>query len=191
MIHLHDTMANYTCWFLSHILLLATPWTIQSVRLLCPWNSQGKNTGVGCYLFLQGIFLTQGSNQGLPHCRQSHQRRVLINRGPLGKGMAKHFNILALRTPWTVWKGKKMWHWKINAPGQYMPNMLLEKSGEIAPEGRKRLSQSGNNTLLWMWLVIEAVWCCKEQYCIGTWNVRSMNQGKLKVVKQEMARLTF
>ena len=32
------------------------------------------------------------------------------------------------------------------------------------------------------------VQCCKEQYCIGTWNVRSMNQGKLEVVKQEMAR---
>ena len=32
-------------------------------------------------------------------------------------------------------------------------------------------------------------WCCKEQYCIGTWNVRSMNQGKLEVVKQEMARM--
>ena len=31
--------------------------------------------------------------------------------------------------------------------------------------------------------------CCKEQYCIGTWNVRSTNQGKLKVVKQEMARV--
>ena len=30
---------------------------------------------------------------------------------------------------------------------------------------------------------------CKEQYCIGTWNVRSMNQGKLEVVKQEMARV--
>ena len=29
--------------------------------------------------------------------------------------------------------------------------------------------------------------CCKEQYCIGTWNVRSMNQGKLEVVKQKMA----
>ena len=29
--------------------------------------------------------------------------------------------------------------------------------------------------------------CCREQYCIGTWNVRSMNQGKLEVVKQEMA----
>ena len=33
------------------------------------------------------------------------------------------------------------------------------------------------------------VLCCKEQYCIGTWNVRSMNQGKLEVVKQEMARM--
>ena len=31
--------------------------------------------------------------------------------------------------------------------------------------------------------------CCKEQYCIGTWNVRSMNQGKFEVVKQEMARV--
>ena len=30
--------------------------------------------------------------------------------------------------------------------------------------------------------------CCKEQYCIGTWNFRSMNQGKLEVVEQEMAR---
>ena len=33
------------------------------------------------------------------------------------------------------------------------------------------------------------VQCCKEQYCIGTWNVRSMNQSKLEVVKQEMARV--
>ena len=33
--------------------------------------------------------------------------------------------------------------------------------------------------------------CCKEQYCIGTWNVRSMNQGKLNMVKQETARLNI
>ena len=32
------------------------------------------------------------------------------------------------------------------------------------------------------------VQCYKEQYCIGTWNVRSMNQGKLEVVEQDMAR---
>ena len=34
------------------------------------------------------------------------------------------------------------------------------------------------------------VQCCKEQHCKGTWNVRSMNQGKLEVVKQEMARVS-
>ena len=35
------------------------------------------------------------------------------------------------------------------------------------------------------------VQCCKEQYCIGTWNVRHMNQGILEVVKQEMARVNI
>ena len=49
----------------------------------------------------------------------------------------------------------------------------------------KGWSQSKNKTQLWMWLVR----CCKEQYCLGIWNVRSMNQGKLEVVKQEMARV--
>ena len=33
------------------------------------------------------------------------------------------------------------------------------------------------------------IWCCKEQYCLGTWNIRSMNEGKLEVVKQEMASM--
>ena len=33
--------------------------------------------------------------------------------------------------------------------------------------------------------------CCKEQYCIGTWNVRSMIQGKLEMIKQEMAKVNI
>ena len=54
------------------------PQGLQSARLLCPWNSPGKNTGVGCHSLLQGIFLTQGLNAGLLHCKQilyhlSHQ----------------------------------------------------------------------------------------------------------------------
>ena len=48
------------------------------MRLLCPWNSPGQNTRVGSPSLLQGIFPTQGSNSGLPHCRRilyslSHQ----------------------------------------------------------------------------------------------------------------------
>ena len=42
---------------------------LQPSRLLCPWHSPGKNTGVRCHALLQGIFLTQGSNPGLPHGR--------------------------------------------------------------------------------------------------------------------------
>ena len=69
--------------------------------------------------------------------------------------------------------------------------MLLEISGEITPERMKRCSQSKNNSQLWMGLVIEARSDAIRSNidCIGTWNVRSMNHGKLEVVKQEMARV--
>ena len=39
-------------------------------KLLCLWISPGKNIGIGCLFLLQGIFPTQGSNPGLPHCRR-------------------------------------------------------------------------------------------------------------------------
>ena len=68
--------------------------------------------------------------------------------------------------------------------------MPLETSGEVTPGRMKRQSQSKNNTQLWMG-DRNKVQCCKEQYCIGTWNVRSMNLGKLEVVKQEMARVSI
>ena len=55
---------------LSRVRLFATSWTA-TARLLRPWNFPGKSTGVGCHFLLQGIFPTQGSNPGLPHCRQT------------------------------------------------------------------------------------------------------------------------
>ena len=50
--------------------LTLPPHGLKSTRLLCPWDSPGKKTGVGCHSLLQGIFPTQGSNLGLLHCRQ-------------------------------------------------------------------------------------------------------------------------
>ena len=47
------------------------PHGLEPARLLCPWHFLGKSTGVGCHSLLQGIFLAQGSNLGLPHCRQT------------------------------------------------------------------------------------------------------------------------
>ena len=72
-----------------------------------------------------------------------------------------------------------------------MPNTLLEISGEITPERLKGQNQSKNNTQLWMGLMIEARFAAIRVICIGTWNVRSMNQGKLEVVKEEMARVNI
>ena len=61
----------------------------------------------------------------------------------------------------------------------------------------KWLDENRNDAQLWMYLMVDVsggkskVRCCKEQYCKGTWNVRSMNQGKLEVVEQEMARVNI
>ena len=52
------------------MLVAQRPHGLKPTRFLCPWNSPGKNTAVGSHSLLQGIFPTQGSNPGLPQCRQ-------------------------------------------------------------------------------------------------------------------------
>ena len=64
----HSSIHVCVC-VLSRVRLFVTPWTV-AARLLCLWNFASKNIGVGCYFLLQGIFLTQGRNLDLPHCRQ-------------------------------------------------------------------------------------------------------------------------
>ena len=110
--------------------------------------------------------------------------------GPLEKGMANCFNILALRTPWTVWKGKKIRHWKMNT----------RVSRYAVTTGEEQRSSSRKNEMVepkqkWYQGVdvsgdVSKVPFCKEDCCIGNWNVRSMNQGKLEVIK-EMARVSI
>ena len=53
------------------------PHGLWPARLLSPWDSPGKNTGVGCHALLQGIFLTQESNSCLLHLR--HCRQILYH----------------------------------------------------------------------------------------------------------------
>ena len=119
-------------------------------------------------------------------------QRVLAKRGPLEKGMANHFSLLALRTPWISWKGKKIGHWKVEllrsvgvqyATGdQWRNNSRKNEEMEQKQQHHPIMNVTGDGS---------KVWWCKEQYCIGTWNVRSMNQGKLEVVTQEMARVNI
>ena len=55
------------CWVTSVMSNSVRPHGLQIARLLCPWDSPGKKTGVGCHALLQGIFLTQESNLCLLH----------------------------------------------------------------------------------------------------------------------------
>ena len=63
-----DAKRTWSCSVVSNSL---RPHGLQPTRLLCPWDFPGTGTGVGCHVLLQGIFLTQESNPGLPHCRQT------------------------------------------------------------------------------------------------------------------------
>ena len=61
--------------------------------------------------------------------------------GPLEEGMANHSIILALRTPWTVWKGKNILHQEMSPEGGKGATMVWEKSKELAPERINRMGQ--------------------------------------------------
>ena len=89
---------NVSCSGLSDCLC---PHGLLPSRLLCPWDSPGQHTGVGCHSLLQGISSTQGSKLGLPHCRQILYH--LSQRG--GRGFSK-----VLGVHWKDWS----WSWKFN-----------------------------------------------------------------------------
>ena len=116
---------------LSRVLLFATPWTV-ATRLLCPWDSPGKNTRGGCHILLQGIFSTQGSYPGLMFpalaggfftlappiislvaqmvknlpAMQETWVWSLDQEDALEEEMATHSSILGWRIPWTEEPGR-------------------------------------------------------------------------------------
>ena len=76
----------------------------------------------------------------------------------------------------------------VNSVKRQKDMILLEKSREISPEGMKRLSQSRNNVQLWVCLVVNVKTDAVKNNTAQE-PVRSLNQGNLEVVKQEMARV--
>ena len=109
--------------------------------------------------------------------------------GPLEKEMANHFSILALEPQEQYEK----------ANDKILKEELPRSIGAQYATGDQWRNNSRKNEGMEpkqkQYPVVDVtgerskVRCCKEQYCIGAWNVRSMNQGKLEVVKQEMARV--
>ena len=80
------------------------PHRLQCTRLLCPYDSTGKKSGVGSHSLLQGIFLTQRSNPGLPHYRQILYH--LSQQGSLNP-MLVHNNKICIKIRFSRWLSGK------------------------------------------------------------------------------------
>ena len=90
-----------------------------------PRNSPGQNTGVGGYSLLQGIFPTQGSNPGLPHCR-----RILYNKMELGK-----------LSPLSVAEFPHLWNWDDNKTSLMVLLWLNKSIRKVLHESIPNVSQ--------------------------------------------------
>ena len=101
--------------------------------------------------------------------------------------MADHASIFAARTPWTVWKGKKICTLEDEPPRSEDVQYATVKG--LRKQRIKQLSQSRTDTVTDVSGGESQVWCWKEQYCLGAWNVRPINESRLDVVKQKMARV--
>ena len=118
--------------------------------------------------------------------------RVLTKCGPQERGMANHFSILALRNSMTSMERQKVRTMENELPrlvgtqyatgDQWRNNSRKNEETESKQKQHPVVDLTGDGSKFW---------CCKEQYCIETWNVWSMNQGKLEVVKQGMARVNI
>ena len=89
-------------------------------------------------------------------------------------------------------KGKKIWHWKMNSPRSEGVQYATGKERRAVTNSSRKNEAAGPKRKQRCVVDVSGgeskVRCCKERYCIGTWNGRSINQGKLDMVKQEMAK---
>ena len=127
-------------------------------------------------------------------CRDTQDGWVMVESSDkvwsTGEGNGKLLQYSCLENPMNSMKRQKDMTLKDELPRSVGAQNTTEeewrnnsrKNEEMKPKQKQHpvvdVTGDGNKVL-----------CCKEQYCIGTWNVRSMNQGKLEVVKQEMARV--
>ena len=129
-------------------------------------------------------------------CRATQDGRVMVESSvktwSTGEGYGKPLQYSCLENPMNSMKRQKDRTLKDELPrsvgAQYATGHQWRnnsrKNGEMEPKQKQHpvVDVTG---------VQSKVRCCKEKYCIGIWNVRSMNQGKLEVLKQEMARVNI
>ena len=137
--------SGHTCLSFSRVWLFAAEWTVACQAPL-PMDFPGKNTGVGCHAFLQGIFSTQGSSPGFLHCRQivSHLRHQQSSDAGKDGGQEEK------RVPEDEMVG---WHHRLNGPE------FEQTRGDSGGQGS---------------LVCCSSWSCKYQTWPGFWKTTTV-----------------
>ena len=119
-------------------------------------------------------------------CRATQDGQVMVESSDkmwsTGEGNSKPLQYSCLENPITSMKRQTDRTLKDELPRSAGFQILLDISGEITRERMDR-AKAKQHPVVDMTGDRSKVQCCKEQYCIGTWNIRSMNQGKLEVVK--------
>ena len=127
-------------------------------------------------------------------CRTTQDGRVIVESSDkmwsTGEGNGKPLQYSCLENPMNSMKMQKDRKLKEELPrsvgAQYATGEQWRNNSRKNEEMEPKQKQHPVVGVIGDGIKIQS---CKEQYCIGTWNVRSMNQGKLEVVKQEMARV--
>ena len=114
-------------------------------------------------------------------CRANQDRQVIEESsekcGPVKEGMANHFDILALRTPWTAWKGKKIWSQKMSPKVRRCPINYWEQRRAITNSSRKNevAGPKWKECSVWMCLVVRGKYhvvkknIAQEPGMLGSW----------------------
>ena len=135
-------------------------------------------------------------------CKATQDDWVLVKSSDktwsTGGGNGNPLQYPYMRTPWPIWTGKKLWHRKMNPTPPWPPRAegVQYATGEQLRAITDSFRQNEVTGSKQKWCSVVDVsggerkaQCFKEQYYMGTCNVRSMNQGKLEMIKQEMARV--
>ena len=127
-------------------------------------------------------------------CRATQDGRVIVKNSDRmqfpGEGSGKPLQYSCCKNPRNSMRVKNMWHQKMS-PSSGRSSICYWRRSDSSKKNKVIMPKQKWCSVVDMSGGESKVQRCKEQYCIGTWNVRSMSKSKLDVVKQEMARVNI
>ena len=143
----HDfLLAEWVSEVAQSCLTLCDPMDCKPTRLLCPWDFPGKSTGVGCHSLLQRVSPTEGSNPGLPHCRQTLYS--LSQRGGIDWVLPGKEEDSSFCCALQYWQGKSL---PVPISRLYLRFLFINFLHNLGPLQTTRTMAAGNDFTMASW----------------------------------------